>query len=484
VPGRVPISGRLSVAPSFATGARIPKIFFAGDSLTAGNHTAGSFRVGFYQIASGAAGGFPFQGVGSSIVGEDATFQELGHDSHAGFRILDLNTNILVYLQDAQPDFMFLMIGTNNLATGDNITQPQTDYTTLLTTVKTNFPSGLYTYCLDLPVLDNNLVSVATASDVKRQAFNSALPATVAAMNGNFSFLSVSGDVLTSDLQTDGIHPAMTGCMKIAGRLFNGVVRGGNNGPYPLSSGLNTPSWTPSSEANLVGQWHAANAVVSSGAVVSIPDSGGAGNTLTATGTPGPTYNPHSFLQQFNSRPTFTCDGSQNFLKTAAGIVDTTSNGGFTIALLVRKDIAALNATAMCGQMSSGNSQCGLSVATQGQDLALQVGATSQTALNRGPGGGNSTGGYNQASIIIIQYDGTNWTHIRNGTSTRQITLAGAVATTNPFTVGAIQFNGVPSYSFGNFEYESIVVWNKILNATALTNAAQFLGRRAGIPVT
>lgn len=87
-----------------------------GDSITEGGfivngqwHTEGGYRIVLWQVLTQA--GYQTHFVGSTANGD---FPEAHHEGHAGWRIDQVDAQSQQWVTQAAPDFIILMIGTND----------------------------------------------------------------------------------------------------------------------------------------------------------------------------------------------------------------------------------------------------------------------------------------------------------------------------------------------------------------------------------
>src|SRR5947209_18768574 len=88
------------------------KVMPLGDSITYGTGDPGGYRIGLWQRL--VAGGYKVDFVGSQSNGP-ASLGDHDHEGHPGWRIDQLDANIVGWLNTYQPHTVLLHIGTNDI---------------------------------------------------------------------------------------------------------------------------------------------------------------------------------------------------------------------------------------------------------------------------------------------------------------------------------------------------------------------------------
>jgi lysophospholipase L1-like esterase len=83
-----------------------------GDSITEGTQVPGGYRIGLWQRLT--AGSYQVDFVGSQFNGP-ATLGDHDHEGHPGWRIDQINANIVTWLRNTTPHTVLLHIGTNDV---------------------------------------------------------------------------------------------------------------------------------------------------------------------------------------------------------------------------------------------------------------------------------------------------------------------------------------------------------------------------------
>ncbi len=189
------------------------KIMPVGDSITSGA-SSGGYRPSLWNkyVAAGKNVNF----VGSARSG-NLTDQD--HEGHAGWRIHQIDANIVNWVQQAQPDIVLLMIGTNDMGQSDASTA-HIRLSGLIDNIADTKP-GVKIFVASIPLRTD------TTSLTERIAtFNAAIPPMVAAKvsEGKDVYFVDIHSVLTAGDLSDGIHPNGAGYEKVATAWFDASV--------------------------------------------------------------------------------------------------------------------------------------------------------------------------------------------------------------------------------------------------------------------
>ena len=204
-----------------------------GDSITDGITLPGSYRTGLWQKF--VAGGYTVDFVGSLSNGP-SSLGDHDHEGHSGWRIDQIDANIVTWLHTYNPHTVLLHIGTNDIIQGLQSGAP-TRLGTLIDHITSTVP--------------NTEIFVATIitiswSDANVRAFNAQLPAIVqtrAAAGKHVHLVDMYSALTSSDLLSDGVHPNAGGYTKMANTWFTALQSvPGSLSPAGSSPSASTPS--------------------------------------------------------------------------------------------------------------------------------------------------------------------------------------------------------------------------------------------------
>ncbi|MYS19036.1 Lysophospholipase L1, partial [Streptomyces sp. DvalAA-14] len=215
------IAALLFALPQPAALAAIPgesnggvRIMPLGDSITDGyTPYPGGYRVNLWQRL--AAGGYKVDFVGSQTNGP-AELGDHDHEGHPGWRIDQLDANIVSWLNSTDPRTILLHIGTNDI---------NQDYDVA------NAPARLGKLIDDILQTKPN-VQLFVAQIITEQGephatmvntYNAALPAVVASKGPHVHLVDMHAAVTEADL-ADGVHPSQEGYNKMAPVWYNALT--------------------------------------------------------------------------------------------------------------------------------------------------------------------------------------------------------------------------------------------------------------------
>ena len=204
-----------------------------GDSITEGTQVPGGYRIGLWQRFTTA--GYKVDFVGSQFNGP-TTLGDHDHEGHPGWRIDQIDANIVGWLQTYNPHTVLLHIGTNDVLQNYNVSSAPSRLSTLVDHITATVPSA--------EVFVAQIIPLANASQESAvQTFNAALPAIVQAKvnAGKHVHLVNLHSALTAADLTDGIHPTANGYDKMAATWYSALLS--------VSGSIGTPGGTTTSPA-------------------------------------------------------------------------------------------------------------------------------------------------------------------------------------------------------------------------------------------
>jgi lysophospholipase L1-like esterase len=250
------------VGPANAESNGGVRVMPLGDSITDGFNVPGGYRTGLWQRL--VAANYTVDFVGSQSNGP-SNLGDHDHEGHSGWRIDQLDANIVSWLQATTPHTVLLHIGTNDIIQNLDLANAPQRLSTLVDHIIATVPTA--------EVFVATIIPLGTASqETSVQAFNAALPGIVQAKvnSGAHVHLVDMHSALTPADLADGIHPTSAGYDKMAVVWFTALrsVSGsiGNPGsPSPSPSPSARPSTSPSAPPggpgscaatySVAGQW-------------------------------------------------------------------------------------------------------------------------------------------------------------------------------------------------------------------------------------
>jgi lysophospholipase L1-like esterase len=183
-----------------------------GDSITDGFNVPGGYRVGLWQRLAGS--GYTVDFVGSAVNGPP----ELGdhdHEGHPGWRIDQIDANIVDWLHTSAPHTVLLHIGTNDLVQNFDVLDAPARLSTLVDHILANAPGVEVFVAQILPERD-------PTQEGRVEAYNAALPAMVRGKGSHVHLVDMHSAVTTADL-ADGVHPTAAGYAKLGAVWYSAL---------------------------------------------------------------------------------------------------------------------------------------------------------------------------------------------------------------------------------------------------------------------
>jgi lysophospholipase L1-like esterase len=199
-------------APARAESNGGVRVMPLGDSITDGYTVPGGYRIGLWQRA--AAAGIPVDFVGSLSNGP-AELGDHDHEGHSGWRIDQLDANIVGWLQASNPRTILLHIGTNDIGQNYDVGNAPARLSALIDHIRTLAPNAQLFVAQIIPTAN-------AANEIATQTFNAALPGIVAQKGPLTHLVDMHSAITTADL-ADGLHPNATGYDKMAARWFSAL---------------------------------------------------------------------------------------------------------------------------------------------------------------------------------------------------------------------------------------------------------------------
>ena len=187
-----------------------------GDSITDGVTVPGGYRIGLWQRFTTA--GYKVDFVGSLSNGP-ASLGDHDHEGHSGWRIDQIDANIVGWLQNTQPHTVLLHIGTNDVLQNFDVANAPARLSTLVDHITATVPTA--------EVFVAQIIPLGNASqDATARTFNAAIPGIVQSKvnAGRHVHLVDLHSALTAADLADGVHPNATGYDKMAAAWYSALL--------------------------------------------------------------------------------------------------------------------------------------------------------------------------------------------------------------------------------------------------------------------
>src|SRR5256885_15116570 len=186
-----------------------------GDSITDGAQVPGGYRTGLWQRFT--AGGFREDFVGSLFNGP-STLGDHDHEGHSGWRIDQIDANIVGWLRNTTPHTVLLHIGTNDVLQNFNLSGAPARLSTLIDHITATVPTA--------EVFVATIIPLANAGqEANVRTYNAAIPGVVQSKinaGRHVHLVDMHSALTTADL-ADGVHPNATGYDKMATTWFTAL---------------------------------------------------------------------------------------------------------------------------------------------------------------------------------------------------------------------------------------------------------------------
>ncbi|MFD9740525.1 ricin-type beta-trefoil lectin domain protein [Umezawaea sp. NPDC059074] len=201
-----------STVPAVAESNGGVRVMPLGDSITDGFNVPGGYRINLWQRM--AAAGQTVDFVGSGFNGP-ANLGDHDHEGHSGWRIDQLDANIVGWLQTSAPRTILLHIGTNDMNQNYDIANAPARLSALIDKIRLNAPAVELFVAQITPESDATLES-------RVQAYNAAVPGIVAQKGPRTHLVDMHSAITTADL-ADGVHPNAAGYDKMGARWHSAL---------------------------------------------------------------------------------------------------------------------------------------------------------------------------------------------------------------------------------------------------------------------
>jgi lysophospholipase L1-like esterase len=230
-----------------------------GDSITDGVTVSGAYRTGLWQRF--VTGGFRVDFVGS-LFGGPANLGDHDHEGHSGWRIDQIDANIITWLRTTTPHTVLLHIGTNDVLQNLNLSNAPARLSALIDHITATVPAAEVFVATIIPL-------ASPAQETAVRSYNAAIPGIVQSKvnAGRHVHLVDMHAALTAADLADGIHPNAGGYDKMAATWSNALRSvpgsiGDPGGPSPTPTPTTTPTSPPptggrscTAAYSVIGQW-------------------------------------------------------------------------------------------------------------------------------------------------------------------------------------------------------------------------------------
>lgn len=191
------------------------KIMPLGDSITDGYNVPGGYRINLWTHLHER--GYRVNFVGTQSNGP-AELPDRQHQGHSGWRIDEVERQVVGWLQQTQPEIVLLIIGTNDVVQGYALEEAPQRLNALLDDIFQVRPQASI-FLGSIPPIDEATL------DARVRAYNQAMADLVEirqSRGDRLYFVDLYAGLTTEDL-ADGIHPNRQGHDKIA-RMWDAAL--------------------------------------------------------------------------------------------------------------------------------------------------------------------------------------------------------------------------------------------------------------------
>ncbi|WP_203712118.1 RICIN domain-containing protein [Asanoa siamensis] len=218
-------------APASAESNGGVRVMPLGDSITDGFNVPGGYRINLWQRLVG--GGYTVDFVGSGFNGP-ASLGDHDHEGHSGWRIDQIDANVVGWLRAYNPRTVLLHIGTNDMNQNYDVANAPARLSALIDRIRATAPEVELFVAQITPETDPTL-------EQRVRAYNAAIPGIVAGKGAKTHLVDMHTPLTTADL-ADGVHPNQAGYDKMAATWYAAL--------RSVPASLQAPAATPVSLVN------------------------------------------------------------------------------------------------------------------------------------------------------------------------------------------------------------------------------------------
>jgi lysophospholipase L1-like esterase len=186
-----------------------------GDSITHGTQVPGGYRIGLWQ--SFTTNRYRVDFVGNQFNGP-ANLGDHDHQGHPGWRIDQIDANIVNWVRNTNPRSVLLHIGTNDVIQNFNLGGAPGRLSTLIDRITATAPNADVFVATIIPLSNAGWQNAA-------RNYNNAIPGIVQSkvnQGKRVRLVNMHTALTTADL-IDGVHPNAGGYNKMANTWFNAL---------------------------------------------------------------------------------------------------------------------------------------------------------------------------------------------------------------------------------------------------------------------
>ncbi|KJK49058.1 GDSL family lipase [Lentzea aerocolonigenes] len=205
----------LSTTPAAAESNGGTRVMPLGDSITEGTQVPGGYRVGLWERLGG--GNYRVDFVGSQFNGP-GSLGDHDHEGHPGWRIDQIDANVVSWLNSTNPRTVLLHIGTNDVLQKHDVANAPARLSALVDKITATVPNADVLVATIIPLANDSQESLG-------RAYNATIPAMVqskANAGKRVHLVDMHAALTTADL-IDGVHPTATGYAKMAATWYNAL---------------------------------------------------------------------------------------------------------------------------------------------------------------------------------------------------------------------------------------------------------------------
>jgi lysophospholipase L1-like esterase len=205
----------LHSGPAVAESNGGTRVMPLGDSITEGTQVPGGYRIGLWQRFG--TGGYRVDLVGSQFNGP-AGLGDHDHQGHPGWRIDQIDANVVAWLRNTTPRTVLLHIGTNDILQNFNVAGAPSRLSTLVDRITDAVPTAEVFVATIIPLAN-------PGQEANVRTFNATIPGMVrskADAGKRVHLVDMHAALTTADL-IDGIHPTATGYDKMAATWYTAL---------------------------------------------------------------------------------------------------------------------------------------------------------------------------------------------------------------------------------------------------------------------
>ncbi|WP_229812192.1 ricin-type beta-trefoil lectin domain protein [Lentzea flava] len=202
----------LPATPAVAESNGGTRVMPLGDSITEGTQVPGGYRIGLWQRLGAANYRVDF--VGSQFNGP-GSLGDHDHEGHPGWRIDQIDANIVSWLRNTDPRTVLLHIGTNDVLQNHDVANAPARLSALVDRITATSPNADVFVATIIPMSNAGQESAG-------QAYNATIPGMVQSKRNagkRVHLVDMHSAITTADL-IDGVHPTATGYDKMAATWY------------------------------------------------------------------------------------------------------------------------------------------------------------------------------------------------------------------------------------------------------------------------